>query len=532
MPELLQHWVARQAATAPDRIAVVSGSDRLTYAELDALSNRLARVIRKVGCTQGDRVALLMPKSSVAIAALLGILKADCIYVPLDPSSPAARLQKILESCDNACLLAAGPVTPTLRELGKCNRLRPMAVGWLEPVDGRVGDIDVAFTFDDVAQQSDQPLATQNTPDDPSHILFTSGSTGMPKGVVITHSNVRRLIDWATDYFGMDASDRMSGHPPLHFDMSFFDIFSAAAVGAELHLVPADLNVLANKLADFIRNSEITQWFSVPSILTYMARFDVVAPGDFPHLRRLAWAGEVLPTPTLVYWMQRLPHVRFTNLYGPTETTIVSSYYTVEGCPKDPQAAIPIGKPCAGEDLLVLDEALKRVSAGQTGELYIAGAGLALGYWRDVERTASAFLRHPENPAERIYKTGDIARVGDDGLTYFLGRKDSQIKSRGYRIELGEIEAALNAVEIVEESAVLALKTDDFDGTAICCAYVPKTSTDVNPTVLRQHLRRLLPTYMLPARWMAFEQFPRNANGKVDRPRLKEAFANHATQTS
>jgi acyl-coenzyme A synthetase/AMP-(fatty) acid ligase len=238
----------------------------------------------------------------------------------------------------------------------------------------------------------------------------------------------------------------------------------------------------------------------------------------------------VLPTPTLIYWMQRLPHVQFTNLYGPTETTIVSSYYTVPECPKDPQAPIPIGNPCDGEDLLVLDESLRRVPPGQSGDLCIAGVGLARGYWRDEERTAAAFVAHPEQPSQRIYKTGDVARIGDDDLTYFLGRKDSQIKSRGYRIELGEIEAALNAVAVVEESAVVAVNTDDFDGTAICCAYVPKRECEVTPAILRQHLRALLPSYMLPARWLAFERFPRNANGKVDRPQLKEAFTTHAAQ--
>lgn len=531
MSELLQDWVTRQSAAAPERVAVVCGAERLTYGGLDSYSNRLARALRDQGCTQGDRVALLMPKSPLAIVALLGILKADCIYVPLDPLTPVARLQKIVESCENACLLAAGPVISTTRELMNHTRGgRRMSLGWLGSRPSVIGELDVAFTLDDVAQCSDESVAARNTATDPSHILFTSGSTGTPKGVVITHSNVRHLIEWATTHFGMDFSDRMSGHPPLHFDMSFFDIFSAAAVGAELHLVPADINVLPNKLAEFIRNSQLTQWFSVPSVLTYMAKFDLVAPHDFPHLRRLAWAGEVLPTPTLMYWMQRLPHVQFTNLYGPTETTIVSSYYTVPACPKDPQAPIPIGTPCAGEDLLVLDESLRRVPSGQPGDLYIAGVGLARGYWRDEERTAAAFVVHPENSSQRIYKTGDVARIGGDHLTYFLGRTDLQIKSRGYRIELGEVEAALNTVAILEESAVVAIKSDDFDGTAICCAYVPNGESDVTPAILRDHLRALLPSYMLPDRWLAFERFPRNANGKVDRPRLKEAFTTHAAQ--
>jgi non-ribosomal peptide synthetase component F len=318
----------------------------------------------------------------------------------------------------------------------------------------------------------------------------------------------------------------------LHFDLSFFDVFATFAAGAELHLVPVELNLLPNKLADFIRTSALTQWFSVPSVLTYMARFDVVRHGDFPALKRLLWCGEVLPTPTLVYWMRRLPHVQFTNLYGPTEATIASSYYTVPSCPDDLHAALPIGTACEDEELLVLDESLGPVPQGEGGDLYIAGAGLSPGYWRDPERTNAVFVRHPQNASTRIYQTGDLARVGDDGLVYFLGRADSQIKSRGYRIELGEIETALNAIPGVQESAVVALGTGGFEGTAICCAYVPADGVSLTPACLRRALRDQLPSYMMPARWLAFDQLPKNANGKVDRPRLREVFGTHAARAS
>src|SRR3989449_823116 len=255
-------------------------------------------------------------------------------------------------------------------------------------------------------------------------------------------------------------------------------------------LVPPGLSWLPNGLAEFIRASELTQWFSVPSLLSYMAKFDVVEFNDFPTLRRLLWCGEVFPTPALRYWMARLPNVTFTNLYGPTEATIASSYYTVPRCPEDDRAAIPIGTPCEGEELLVLDEALRRVSPGEVGELYIRGVGLSPGYWRDPEKTRAVFLRNPfsSDPADRIYRTGDLARIGDDALVYFLGRADSQIKSRGYRIELGEIEAALNAVSCLQECAVVAIPTDGFEGTAICCAYVPRPGVPVTPAELRRDL--------------------------------------------
>jgi amino acid adenylation domain-containing protein len=524
-PRLLQDWVTEQADKRPESSAVVSDTARLTYAGLDALSTQVARLLKEAGCQQGDRVAVLMPKSPMAIVGLLGIYKADGIYVPLDSSSPVNRLKKILDCCESRWLLAARPVMSVLEELFQEERWQQLLrVGWLDVAPPASNGFRAEFTLDDVVGYSAAPLACRNTSQDPAHLLFTSGSTGTPKGVVVTHSNVIHFVEWATRYFGMDSSDRVSAHPPLHFDISFLDIFGTAAVGGELHLVSHELNLLANKLADFIRASELTQWFSVPSILNYMAKFDVVKFNDFPTLKRLLWAGEVLPTPALIYWMKRLPHVRFTNLYGPTETTIASSYYTVPTCPEDPQAAIPIGAGCDGEELFVLDESLQPLPRGETGDLYIAGVGLARGYWRDAERTEATFVRHPRCPSKRIYKTGDLARIGDDGLVYFLGRRDSQIKSRGYRIELGEIEAALNTVAGIQESVVVAAETGGFEGSVICCAYVPAAGRDITPLALRSKLSLLVPSYMLPARWLAFDEFPKNANGKADRRRLRELF--------
>jgi acyl-coenzyme A synthetase/AMP-(fatty) acid ligase len=238
-------------------------------------------------------------------------------------------------------------------------------------------------------------------------------------------------------------------------------------------------------------------------------------------LRRLLWCGEAQPTPTLQYWMRRLPHVEFTNLYGPTEATIASSYYTVPEIPQSETDPIPIGKPCEGEDLIVLDESLHPVAPGEIGDLYIAGAGLSPGYWNDPEKTARAFVTSPSG--ERIYKTGDLARTGPDGLLYLLGRSDTQIKSRGYRIELGEIEAALHTLDEIRECAVVAVDSGDFDGKTICCAYVSEAA-ETEPAHLRERLSALLPSYMLPARWMQMETLPLNGNGKIDRPRVRDQF--------
>jgi acyl-coenzyme A synthetase/AMP-(fatty) acid ligase len=261
--------------------------------------------------------------------------------------------------------------------------------------------------------------------------------------------------------------------------------------------------------------------------MTYLSKFEAVKHDDFPALERVLWCGEVLPTPILLDWMRRLPHATFTNLYGPTEATIASSFYTVTEMPATETDSIPIGVPCAGEELLVLDEQLRPVPTGETGDLYIAGVGLSPGYWRDEEKTAAAFLPDPrssDDPADRIYKTGDLARLDEDGFVYFLGRADSQIKSRGHRIELGEIEAALNALDAIKECAVVGVETGGFEGTAICCAYAPAEDT-VTPVRLREELRKHLPGYMIPTRWLARDELPKNVNGKIDRRTLRESFA-------
>jgi amino acid adenylation domain-containing protein len=400
-----------------------------------------------------------------------------------------------------------------------------MRIGWLDEHAAGMNR-KPEFSVADLSAFSSEPLDSLNTARDPAYIMFTSGSTGNPKGVVITHSNVIHFVEWAFSHFGIGGTDRLSCHSPLHFDLSVFDIFGACATGAELHLVAPELNVLPNKLADFIRDSELTQWFSVPSVLNYMAKFDVVTANDFPALKRLLWCGEVLPVPALSYFMTRLPHVSFTNLYGPTEATIASSYYDVPGCPEDERKAIPIGTPCGGEDLLVLDEQLKPVEPGETGHLYIQGVGLSLGYYKDPQKTREVFLRNPysSDPSDRLYNTGDLAKVGEDGLVYFVGRADSQIKSRGHRIELGEVATALNALGSLRESAVVAIPSGGFEGMTICCAYVTLPNCDVSPATLRTELSKALPRYMLPTRWMAMHELPKNANGKIDAGRVKEQF--------
>jgi amino acid adenylation domain-containing protein len=524
MKQVLQSWIAAQAEQRPDAVAVVMGNRVLTYGQLEESTNRFARLLKAAGCRKGDRVCFAIPKSPAAIIAIAGILKADCIHVPIDTASPAPRVAKLLRSSDPRYILGVGASTELLEGLFAQDDLRSsIRVGWMEDSAPDSRSFSPSFTWSDAGVYSAAPLECETTSHDPAHILFTSGSTGEPKGVVITHANVIHFVEWAIRSFGMESSDRVSCHPPLHFDLATFDIFGAFAVGAQLHLVPPELSLLPNKLADFIRNSELTQWFSVPSVLNYMAKFDVVKSNDFPSMRRLLWCGEVFPIPALAYWMKRLPRVTFTNLYGPTESTIASSYYTVPACPADGAQSVPIGTACEGEELLVLDHDLRTVPCGEVGELYIRGVGLSPGYWRDPAKTSAAFV--PYGDQDRIYRTGDLARLGEDGLVHFVGRVDTQIKSRGYRIELGEIEVALNSFKELKECAVVAVPTEGFETNVICCAYVPQGNAHLTIAEIRQKLSALLPPYMLPARWRSFMQLPKNANGKIDRRNIQDLFA-------
>ncbi len=518
---LLHEYLSRAARSRGEATALVFGEERVSYGSLEEESGQIARVLAEHGAAPGERVVLCTPKTPLAIAAMLGALKAGCPYVPIDVESPAARVKLILEAAEASVVLAS-----------------PEAGGLLDALaaDGAIGAAAVVGTLGDGPIETDRvrsafarrdwqgmdpapPVAAD--PVSAAHLLFTSGSTGVPKGVVITHRNVTTFIDWAVPHFGMGPEDRVSGHPPLHFDLSTFDIYGTFAAGAELHLVPAGASVNPRALAALIRESELTQWFSVPSVLTYMAKFDAVAHGDFPALERLLWCGEVLPTPVLAHWMDRLPHVRFTNLYGPTEATIASSWHEVRERPRDEKEPIPIGRACDGEELLVLDRDLRPHAAGETGDLYIAGDGLSPGYWRDEEKTRAAFLPDPRGGGGQIYRTGDLARAALDGVFHFLGRADSQIKSRGYRIELGEVETALNAVEGIRESVVVAIEAGGFEGSAICCAYC---GPGLDPPTIRKALAEALPSYMLPGRWLALDALPKNLNGKIDRAELRKLF--------
>jgi amino acid adenylation domain-containing protein len=527
MNVLLHHGLQSQAQARPDADALVFGDTRLSYGDFERASNQLAHRLADLGCRHGDRVALLSPKCPAALVAMFATLKLGAIHVPLDPACSVARLALMLASSQCGFVLAAGKVADLLDRALKAAMLnRQPLIGWLDEQPGSTVDRRPGFDLSALADSPTTPPRGRCADTDTALILFTASTTGPARGVTITHRNLVSELRWAIAYFGITATDRLSQHAPLASYLCILDIHAALWTGAESHLVPAELNLMPHKLAQFIRTSELTQWFSVPSVLHRMASFDLVRHGDFASLRRVLFAGEVLPTPTLMHWMDRLPHATFSNLYGTTETTLAGTCHTLVAAPANRRDPIPIGTACAGAQILLLDDRLQPVPDDEIGHLYIGGARLSPRYWHDPEKTRSAFLPMPgsEPSGLRIHKTGDLARRGADGLLYFVGRADTQIVRHGHRIALGEIDAALQTLASLREAAAVAIDSADVDDPLICCAYVPTPQGPASVEALRQSLAQLLPDEMLPARWMHLDTLPLNASGKIDRQLLKQSF--------
>jgi amino acid adenylation domain-containing protein len=518
--EMMQDWVTRVAERRPEARAVV-GTDRvLTYGELEALSNRCARLLREVGCEAGDRVAVLMPPSALAVASFIGALKAGCAYVPLDPKDGGVRRAYMLKRTEPRIVLAAGCSPDVVENLRHRSALGDARVGWLGEDDG---PSVATFRLHDVQSSPDSPLDDDFAPERLAYILFTSGTSGWPKGVPISHRSVRAFIEWAVEYFGLGPDDRLPGHTALTFDLSTFDIYASLAAGAELHQLSQRSLLDPRQVPGFIESRGLTLWFSVPSQLSYVARFDALEGRSLDTLRHVAWCGDVLPPPSLAYWRERVPHAAFTNLYGPTETTVASSYYRVPD-DHDPAADVPIGVACPGEELLVVDEHLRPVPDGEVGDICIRGVGLSPGYWRDPERSREVFVEGPEsrNGSDRLYRTGDRGRRDEGGVVTFLGRADFQIKAAGYRVEPAEVESAVRRLPDVAACAVLPVKSSGFDGSAVGCAYVAANGTPLRAGRVKRDLADSLPGYMIPTRWLMVDELPTNHRGKIDRVRLQK----------
>jgi L-proline---[L-prolyl-carrier protein] ligase len=495
LPELLAH----AARERPDHPALVADRS-VTYAELDDLASRIAAALARAGVAPGDRVAVAAPKSVGVVASIYGIMRAGAAYVPIDPASPAPRAAHIASDCAVTALIADPEWTA---------RLRP------ELPESVVGlDVEQLGSLPPAAEPTDAPGA-----DDLAYILYTSGSTGSPKGVMLSHRNATSFVDWAVGELGLTGHDRFSGHAPFHFDLSVFDLYTCAAVGGTLHPVDRRAASFGASIAGFVAERELTVWYSVPSALVQLVTQGGVEPAMLSTLRHVVFAGEVFPTPYVRRLRQLVPRAALHNWYGPTETNVCTSH-TILDADLETDDPVPIGRPVDGYPCRVVD--LEGEPAA-SGELLVGGPAVTAGYWGDPDVTAAAIVTEPDG--SRWYRTGDLVETGPQGEYRFRGRRDHQVKVRGYRVELGEVESAIHADDRVGEACVVAV-ADDRLGHDLVAFVVPAAGAVLEPVEVKRIVAARLPRYMVPARVRVEpEPLPSTSTGKIDRRALEARAA-------
>jgi amino acid adenylation domain-containing protein len=509
----MRHLASDLEASArryPDRVAVVDPDGReLTYRELDDRASRIAGFLQAAGVAPGDRVALAMPKGGTAVTLIFGILKARAAYVPIDWSGPVERTAAILRQ--------SGAVAACLHSMphGKLLAAAPEVLPATVIVAGD-GDGKSTIAYEAVMSHapSSESLADRRG-DEVAYILFTSGSTGVPKGVTLTHENATSFVDWCSHTFKPTEEDRFGSHAPFHFDLSVFDIYVAIKHGAAIHIVSEALGQSPKLLARWILDRGLTVWYSTPSILTLLTQFGDLDALSRNQLRLVLFAGEVFPVKHLRQITAHWPHPTYYNLYGPTETNVCTFARIPLPIPGTRTEPFSIGHPCAHCEALVLDsEDGREVTSGEEGLLYITGSSVFRDYWNRADLTESAFITRR---GARWYNTGDVVRSTDDGYIY-LGRRDRMIKRRGYRIELGEVEQGLYKSARVREAAAVAIS--DGDGVKIV-AFLTLHADAVRSIIeMKQHCAAVLPTSMSPDVFVFVEELPRTSTQKVDYQRL------------
>ncbi|GJM28805.1 MAG: hypothetical protein DHS20C17_14400 [Cyclobacteriaceae bacterium] len=525
MGYLLQHLLIESARLSPEKTAVVYQDNSLSYRQLDELSNQVAHALVQQGVKRGERVGIYINKSIPSLISIYGILKAEAVYVPLDPQAPVSRLGYIIDNCTIRCLLTSTAKTPVMHELAKTTESLEVVI--FTDTQKEVDELPlINLLWTDVLEMP--KLAIENVSDhsDLAYIIYTSGSTGNPKGVMITHLNSLTFVNWAHDAMEVQSSDNFSSHAPFHFDLSIFDIYVAAKAGGTLYLVPETLSMFPPRLSAWIEQHQISVWYSVPSILTMMVNHGQLDQRNLSCLRKVIFAGEVFPTKFLRDLMRLVPHPEFFNLYGPTETNVIT-YYPVPVIPAEQTAPIPIGKCCENMDVFVISkDGVHITEPGIEGELIARGTCVAKGYWGDEEKTKKVFIKNPleNNFYDQAYKTGDLVQLDEQGNFIYKGRIDHMIKSRGYRIEIGEIETAIYSHPQVKEVAVLAIP-DDLITNRIKAVIALKADSTIDAAELRTFCAETLPKYMIPEIFEFKAVLPKTSTGKVDKTSmLKDAL--------
>lgn len=486
--------------------------DTISYRELNARANRVARLLASHTVGKNDVVCMTGEKSLHTFASMLGCLKLGAAYCILDPATPVERLRKILKTCEPKLLLSERDFVERTHDV----------IGDITVCEKGTADFETAAAGFDAG---DLPETRSITGENPAYIMFTSGSTGIPKGAVMTHANVLNLIDWAAATYQITVEDRLTNVNALYFDNSVFDFYSALFNGARL--VPFSKDEVSNPktLVDKVDAAGCTLWFSVPSLLIFLQTMRATDGKNLRSIRRFTFGGEGYPKAKLKSLYDAYKNsAELFNVYGPTECTCICSSYKLSDADFEDMHGLPaLGQIADNFSYLIIDEEGRPLPGGEVGELCLLGPNVGKGYYNDPERTAASFVQNPAQNRYReiMYKTGDMARLNtSDGKLYIHGRRDNQIKHMGYRIELEEIEAALHRLDYVSEAA--ALHTS-HNGLSRIVAVVAARDSLVEED-LRRDLKRLIPSYMIPSVFHHEESLPKNANGKVDRRTLAEKY--------
>lgn len=485
-----------------EQTAVTDDKTAMTWHELAEAAKKIGSGISRY-MAPGSPVPVMMEKSPLTLAAMLGAVYAGCFYVPVNPDNPSERLDKIFQTLE-ARIIIADPKSKEflLKQNNGCRILLAEDLLKEDIQSERLAEIR---------------RSTQET--DILYGIFTSGSTGIPKAVAVSHGAVIRFIGHFTEIFGISHDDVIGNQAPFDFDVSVKDIYSSLMTGAVLTLIPKEFFSTPPRLLDYLCEKKVTTLTWAVSALTLVSSLKGLRYRVPEKVNKVMFSGEAMPTKQLRLWQAALPNARFVNLYGPTEITCNCTYYPINRLYEDGEK-IPIGNAFPGREVFLVDEEEQEVSIpGRHGEICVAGESIAQGYYRNEEQTAKAFTEYPVGGGkpQRIYRTGDLGYYDEKGRLIFAGRKDFQIKHMGHRIELEEIENAMNAVENVQKS---------------CCIFQEEKNRivgfymgEIEPAEIRKKLKEKLPVYMVPPKLMRMEVMPLNKNGKTDRAYLKKAAA-------
>lgn len=484
-----------------EKIAVVDGDRELTFFEMEQYSKRLSGAILKNSEVIRRPITVYLPKSADSLVAFLAILYSGSIYAPIDIKSPQGKVKSIFDNLEKPLVITSDEYMDTLLSIG----VDPENIIGIKEAYDESSANDYGFM-----RPSESLIDT-----DPVYIIHTSGSTGVPKGVVVSHRGVIDYIDWAVDCFNIGPNETIGNQSPFYFDNSTLDIYLCLATGATLVIIPEQHFAFPVKLMEYVASKNINFIFWVPSVMINVANTKALDFVNSNHLKKVLFAGEVMPNRHLNYWRKKLPDSLFANLYGPTEITVDCTYYIVEKSFED-NDKLPIGFPCRNSDILILNSEDKAAKENELGELCVRGSSLALGYWNDPAKSDLAFTQNPlnRNYFDRIYRTGDLVYLNEDNEIIYVERKDSQIKHMGYRIELGEVENAVLSLEGIRNSCVIYNKYKK----EITLFYEGESETGKEE--IRKKLVQLLPKYMIPTKMHKLDNLPFNENGKIDRKKL------------